>query len=133
MNGKRMVLLGILGTIALFTIAALLLVYYNSNNTAEKGKKKIIIQVIVPGEDVEEFTIFTDAETLRQALDEKNLIKGEDSSYGLLINEVNGRKIDASKQEWWSISKTGEFSMYGVNDIMIQNKVQYELTLMEGY
>lgn len=123
-----------LGTLALFAITVLLLyLFFNRNNQSFVGSKEIVIQVIVPDEEIELFTIATDAETLREALDEKKLIGGEESIYGFLITEVNGRKIDESKQEWWSLTKNGEFSEYGVGMIKIQDKDQYELTLMEGY
>lgn len=123
-----------LGTLALFAITVLLLyLFFNRNNQSFVGSKEIVIQVIVPDEEIELFTIATDAETLREALDEKKLIGGEESIYGFLITEVNGRKIDESKQEWWSLTKNGEFSEYGVDMIKIQDKDQYELTLMEGY
>ena len=45
------------------------------------------------------------------------------------ITEVNGRKADNSKQEWWCITKDGEFSDYGVDMLIIQDKDKYELTL----
>lgn len=134
MKERKHILTAIIGTIILFTATGLLLYFFfNKNDTAVEGNKEIIIQVIVPDEETKEFTINTDAETLKEALDEKELIGGEESAYGFLINEVNGRKIDESKEEWWSISKNGEFSMYGVSDIKIQDKDKYELTLMVGY
>ncbi len=134
MKEKKHILGTILGTIALFAVATLLLyLFFIKKDTATEGNKRIVIQVIIPDEEMQEFTLATDAETLREALDEKNLIKGKEDVYGLLITEVNGREIDSSKEEWWSLSKNGEFSMYGVNDINIQDKDQYELTLMVGY
>jgi|BioPla2DNA2_1021312.scaffolds.fasta_scaffold00305_43 hypothetical protein len=134
MKEKKNVFKAILGTVVLFSVAAILLyVYFNKNDTATEGRKEILVQVIVPDEETAEFTIITEAETLREALDEKNLIDGEESIYGLLITEVNGRKIDESKQEWWSLTKDGEFSEYGVDMIKIQDKDKYELTLMVGY
>lgn len=123
-----------LSTIALFGITVLLLfLFFNRTNPSYKGDKEILIQVIIPNEEVQEFTISTDAYTLRQALDEKKLIKGEDSTYGFYITEVNGRVADSSKQEWWCITKNGETIHEGVNLINIKDQDKYELTLMEGY
>lgn len=134
MKENKQIKIGIIATLALFAITALLLYFFfNNNDTATEGSKNILIQVIIPDEDVKEFNISTDAETLREALDEIDLIKGDESTYGFFITEVNGRKVDSNKQEWWSLSKDGEFSMYGIDDINIQDKDQYELTLVEGY
>ena len=123
-----------LGTLGLFLVTVLLLyVFFNRNNETSVGSKEILIQVIIPDEEPQEFTISTDAITLRQALDEKNLIRGQESTYGFYIVEVNGRRADDSKSEWWSITKSGEYIEYGVDMINIQDKDQYELTLMVGY
>ena len=137
MEERKKLLMTVLGTLILFSVAFLLLYLFYFKvlkaDTASEGSKEILIQVIVPDEEVLEFTIITNAETLREALDEKKLIGGEESIYGFLITEVNGRKADNSKQEWWCITKDGEFSDYGVDMLIIQDKDKYELTLMEGY
>jgi len=123
-----------LATLGLFVITVLLLfVFLNKKNPSSAGVKKITVQVIVPDEEVKEFVITTEAYTLRQALEEEQLIKGQESTYGFYITEVNGRKADESKQEWWCITKDGEEVFTGVDLINIQDKDKYELTLMEGY
>jgi len=127
----------ILGTLLLFLSAFLLLLFFYNKvlkpDLASEESKTIYVRVIVPDEEEQEFTIVTDAETLREALDEKKLIGGEESTYGFLITEVNGRKADSSRQEWWCLTKDGEFSEFGVDMIKIQDQDRYELTLMEGY
>lgn len=123
-----------LGTIGLFLVTVLLLfVFFNRNNKASVGSKEIVLKVIIPDEEEQEFTISTDAITLRQALEEEKLIRGKESTYGFYIVEVNGRMADDSKSEWWSITKNGEYVEYGVDMINIEDKDQYELTLKEGY
>lgn len=123
-----------LGTVGLFAVTVLLLfLFFNRSNPSTSGSKEILVQVILPDEDVEEFLISTDAYTLREALDEENLIRGLTSSYGFYIVEVNGRRADENKNEWWSITKGGEYIEYGVDMINIQDQDRYELTLMEGY
>lgn len=123
-----------LSTLGLFAVTVLLLfLFFNRTNPVSKGQKEITVQVIIPGEEDQEFVIKTEAYTLRQALEEADLIKGQDSSYGYFITEVSGRKADDSKQEWWCITKGGETITTGVDLINIQDKDKYELTLMEGY
>ena len=118
-------------------IAILLIVmgfiYLNYGPQGIKGDKNILVEVITPDNESEEFKINTDAEFLRQALDEKDLIKGSDSEYGFFLTEVNGLEANADNQEWWSITKSGEFLQYGVNDIAIADGDHYEITLIIGY
>lgn len=123
-----------LATIILLAIVALFVNVYNKNiEPSQEGDKKITIQVIVPEEELKEYSIFTDATTLREALEEEDLIKGEGEGVGFYITEVDGREADSSNQEWWSITKDGEFSELGVGSINIQDKDKYELTLMVGW
>ncbi|CUH92067.1 DUF4430 domain-containing protein [Herbinix luporum] len=124
----------LLATLGLFVLTILLLYLYTSrSNPASPGHKEITIKVIIPDEEPQEFAISTDALTLRQALEEKELIKGSESSYGFYITEVNGRRANEQKQEWWCITKGGENVNIGIDLINIQDKDTYELTLMEGY
>lgn len=122
------------GTIILLGIVAVFLyIYYGQIDPSVEGDKTITIQVIVPDEDVKEYTINTNATTLREVLEEKELIKGDGEGLNFYITEVAGRAADSSKQEWWSITKDGEFSEYGVGSINIEDKDKYELTLMIGW
>ncbi|NLK03061.1 MAG: DUF4430 domain-containing protein [Clostridiales bacterium] len=122
-----------LTTLGLFGVSVLLLfLFFNRTNPATKGDKEITILVVIPDEEDKEFKFSTDAITLRQALDEQKLINGKESQYGYFITEVDGIKVDDKKSEWWSITKNGEYIEYGVSMINIQDKDQYELTLMRG-
>ena len=113
-------------------IIAMLLVYNQFKPKTIQGAKEITIEVVTP-EETEEFTIQTDAEYLRQALEESNLIKGTESEYGLFITEVNGRAADDTKQEWWCITKEGAQVNNGVDTIAITDKENYEITLTVGF
>jgi hypothetical protein len=97
------------------------------------GAKKITVLVVVPDQETKEFTIQTDADFLRQALDQEKLIGGNEGEFGFYITEVNKIKADDSKQQWWCITKRGEEIFYGVDEILIMDGDQYELTLKTGY
>ena len=75
-----MTVLGTLIFFCCFSVIILILLQSIKADTASEGSKEILIQVIVPDEEVLEFTIITNAETLREALDEKKLI-GEKRVY----------------------------------------------------
>ncbi|MGF7143356.1 hypothetical protein HNQ56_001779 [Anaerotaenia torta] len=114
-------------------ILAMVLIYNRFKPEPQKGAKEIAIEVIIPEEEAQKFTLHTDAEYLRQALEEKDLIQGSDSEYGLFITEVNGRSADSAKQEWWCITKDGASVEYGVDSIAIADGDKYEITLTVGY
>ncbi len=134
MKQNRRLLLGILGIVAMLIIAAALwLVYSNFKPETVKGAKEIIVDVVIPEEETEVFTLHTDAEFLSQALEEEKLIVGAESDYGLFITEVNGRKADDANQEWWCITKGGEDVYTGADTTPIADGDHYELTLTVGY
>ena len=112
---------------------AMLLIYQNFKPEPIKGSKEIGIDVVIPEQEPKAFTLKTDAEYLRQALEEANLIKGSESEFGLFISEVNGRIADTSKQEWWCITKAGAQINNGVDTIAIADGDHYEITLIQGY
>ncbi len=121
-----------LATFGLFALTVLLLfLIFNRTNPSSPGNKEITVQVIIPDEETQAFIISTDAYTLRQALDEEKLIRGQDSSYGFFITTVNGRRADDTKNEWWNITRNGESVTEGVDLLNIRDKDKFELTLMK--
>lgn len=111
----------------------MLLIYNQFKPQGAKGSKEIVVEVVIPDEENTEVTLNTDAEFLRQALEEENMIKGTESDFGLFITEVNGRTVDNSKEEWWCITKDGATVEYGVDQIAIADGEHYEISLMSGY
>jgi hypothetical protein len=114
-------------------IIAMLFVYNQFKPETKQGAKEITVEVVIPEEETEAFTLHTDAEYLRQALEEANLIKGSESEFGLFITEVNGRISDDANQEWWCITKEGAQLNNGVDTIAIADGDKYEITLTIGY
>ena len=113
-------------------VAALLTVYFVTRPAPVEGGKTVTVEIKYDEVD-KEVKITTSAETLADALREKNLIEGSESEYGLFITGVDGRTADDSKQEWWSITKNGEMTPTGADTTMIAEGEHYELTLMVGY
>ncbi|MCL2080651.1 MAG: DUF4430 domain-containing protein [Oscillospiraceae bacterium] len=117
----------------LLLIAVFLTAYHFLRQQGSEGAKTISVSVIVDGRTVRELDIGTDAAYLRQALDEKDLISGEESAYGLLVKTVDGVTADDANQEWWSFTKEGEFLMTGVDDTPIEDGDVFEITLTVGW
>ena len=83
--------------------------------------------------DTNEFVIHTDAEYLRGAMEEKDLVAGEESQYGLYMLTVDGETVDESNQEWWGYTKSGEMVNYGIDTCPIADGDHYEFTLNVGW
>ena len=100
---------------------------------AELGEKTISVTVIHEDESRKEFSISTDAENLRQALEEEKLIEGEESEFGLFIKTADGETADDSLQQWWCLSKDGEMLQTGADSTIIADGESYELSLKTGW
>ncbi len=98
-----------------------------------EGGKHIDVAVIHADGSTKDFLIDTDSENLRGALEQENLIEGEDSSYGLYVTTVDGESADDSQQQWWCFTKDGEMLPTGVDDTMIQDGDHYEITFTTGW
>lgn len=130
MNKRNNLMGPIIATfVVAFIITAMLVIYYSNRPTAQKGSKNVTIEVVIPDEKTQKYSMHTDAQYLGEALTEVNFIKGETSEYGLFITEVKGRIADSSKKEWWCITKNGEDVYTGVDQTPIVDGDKYELTL----
>jgi hypothetical protein len=133
MQNKKL-LKSVLAFAIIALLAVIMLIAYDKfKPESVKGAKEIVVEVVIPEEDNKEFTLYTDAEYLQQALEEEELIKGTDSEYGLFITEVNGRVANDTNQEWWCITKNGEDVFTGAGETPIVDKDHFEITLTIGY
>lgn len=132
---KRKELLKVLITfgILLFIAVMMFFVYTKLKPQVVTGSKHVVVEVIIPDEENQEFSINTNSEYLGEALKEINLIKGTEGEYGLFITEVNNRTANDNNQEWWCITKNGENVYTGVDITPITDGDYYELTLTIGY
>ena len=111
-----------------------LLVWNHFKPAAQAGGKSIVFEVVHADGSSKDFSIRTDAENLRGALEqEEGLIAGSDSEYGLFVETVDGETANMDNQEWWCFTKNGETLMTGVDDTMIADGEHYEATLTVGW
>ena len=114
-------------------VAVLLGVYFVTRPAPQQGGKTITVQVVLLEGEPSDFTIQTDEEYLRGALESIDLIEGSESEYGLFVTTVNGVTVDDSKQQWWCFTQDGEMLMTGVDTTPIADGDHFEITLTEGY
>lgn len=91
--------------------------------------EKTITVTVIDNEGKETvFTITTTAKTLRAALEQENLIEGDESEYGLYVKVVNGVRADYDKDgAWWGFYKDGVMCPTGVDTTMISDGDNYEI------
>ncbi len=130
MNKKKTTLIVLLLVVAVALVAV---IGFMNRPQALSGAKALTVQVIHGDGTEKVFKMQTDAETLRQACEEQNMIAGQEGEYGLFVQTVDGETADDSQQQWWCITKGGEEHFFGVDDTMIADGEQYEFTLTTGW
>lgn len=107
-------------------IVALIIVFALTQKPPVAGEKTVTVSIDhLAGED-KTLTITTDAEYLRGALEQENLIKGAEGAYGLFVTEVDGELADETARQWWVFTKSGEYVETGVDSTVIADGDSYE-------
>ena len=119
--------------VLLVLVAAAIVAYVCLKPAGAEGDKTITVEVIHGDGTQKDFTISTDAEFLRGALEQEGLVQGDESEYGLFVTVVDGETADSEQQQWWCFTKGGEMLMTGVDDTPIADGEQYEITLTVGW
>lgn len=132
-NNKKTLLYVGIAIVLVALIAVFAIVYGNSTKPAAAGSKTITVQIITGESETVTKTIQTDAEFLRGALEQENLVQGDESEFGLFVKTVNGVTVDEAQQQWWCFTKGGETVNTGVDDTPIADGDTFEITLTTGW
>lgn len=110
------IILGVSGVVVL--IAALVAVWMIFGAKPQEGAKAITIEVINSADESTMYELNTDAEYLRQAMDEAEGLTydGKESEYGMMVSTVNGEVADYNVDgSYWSFYVNGEYCNYGID------------------
>ena len=113
--------------------AAAFLAWKHFSPAAQGGDKTISVEVVHKDGTEKDFTIRTDAENLRAALEQEKLVAGTESEYGLYVLTVDGETVNEDDQEWWCFTKGGTTMTTGVDDTVIADGDAYEITFTTGW
>ena len=113
--------------------AASLTIYSCLAPRTQTGSKTITVNVDHLALDDTSFTVSTDAEYLRAALEQEGLIAGVEDEYGLWLTTVDGETADESEQQWWGYDVNGEMALYGVDGQIITDGDVYDFRLGVGW
>ena len=104
---------------ALIAVVAILIgVYAAFGAKPVAGSKDITIEVVNKAAESTVYELSTDAEFLRQAMDEAEGLtyEGTESEYGLMVSTVNGEVADYSVDcSYWSFYVNDEYCNYGID------------------
>ena len=125
---------GLIALVAVLVLAAAALIVWRVTRPAvQQGGKEITVNIDHLNGDDTSYTIVTDAEYLRGALEQEDLIEGTESEYGLYVLTVDGETADESKQEWWGYSVNGAFAELGVDSQPVADGDVYDFALNVGW
>lgn len=100
---------------------------YTEDTELGEGAKTVTVAVTAE-ETTVTFTIHTDGENLRTALEENGLVSGDESEYGLYVKVVDGMTADYDADgAYWAFYSNGEYLMTGVDDTVISDGDSYEI------
>ncbi len=121
----------ILGVIAIIVvIAALLGVYFTFKEKPTEGLKTVSVEVIMSDGQSEIYETSTNAEFLRQVLDEiDGITYGEtQSGFGPMVTEVNGEVAIYEKNgAYWGFFVNGEYCNYGISDQPVNDGDEFRI------
>ncbi|MBQ3795625.1 MAG: DUF4430 domain-containing protein [Butyrivibrio sp.] len=131
-NNKKPIIIGAVILVALIAIFAI--VYSLNKPATSTGSKHITIEVTGSDGLTEDYTLSTDAEFLRQAMDELAAgtdfsYAGTDSEYGLMVEYVNDeRALYAEDGAYWALYVNGEYGQYGADSQPVTDGDKYTWT-----
>lgn len=122
------------GLIALLACVAVLYgVFRITRPKTVEGAKHITIEVVDKEEKVTSYELATDAEYLKEAMDELAArtdftFDGSDGEYGFFIESVNGLKaVYEEDNAYWAIYVNGEYGQYGADQQPVTDGDVYRL------
>ncbi len=131
-SSNKKVIIGVAALVAV--IAVLAFVFFVFREKPVQGAKSITIEVVDNEQKSTTYTVHTDAEFLRQAMEEADGLEftGSESEYGLFIDTVNGVTADYSADgAYWSFYVNGEYCNYGVDQQPVEDgdafQIKYEV------
>lgn len=101
----------------------------------EKGQGQTAFSFKVTKKDgtEKEYKINTDKETVGEALAEVGLIAGADSEFGMMVDTVDGEKLDYNTDKmYWAFYIDGEYAMTGADQTKIEAGKVYAFTATAG-
>ncbi len=114
-------------------IAVFAVIYFAFGAKPVAGSKNITIEVVSADATSKMYEVRTDAEFLRQAMEEAEGLEfsGTESQYGLTVEVINGETTDFNNGSYWSFYVNDGYCNYGIDTQPIMDgdafKIVYEV------
>lgn len=116
-------------------IAAFALLYGKFSAKGTAGDKAIVIEVVDESGNSTEYDVDTDAEYLKDAMDDlaeaddSFSFSGKDGGYGLMVQVINDKQaIYEEDGAYWALYVNGEYGQYGVTEQPVTDGDTYTWT-----
>lgn len=129
---KNNKILKLVAVIAL--IAAMAFAFVTFSEKPVEGTKAITIEVVDNNQQSKTYSLKTDAQYLRQAMDEADGLTydGSDGPYGFSISTVNGVVADWNvDQSYWAFYVNDEYCNYGVDSQPVNDLDAFKIVYMK--
>ena len=136
-SNKKMVI----GVIVLAVIIALMALAYNAfREKPVQGSKEITIEVVNKAKESTTYELETDAEFLREAMEEAKeqglTFETSEGQYGLVVNTVNGETADLnSGSAYWGFYVNEGYCNYGIDSQPVEDgdafRIEYTVYVAE--
>ena len=127
-KSSKKVILGVIGVVVLMAVMALVYVKFSAKPV--EGSKNITITVINSAQEETVYELKTDAEFLRQAMEETEGLEfgADEGPYGLSVHTVNGEKADYNVDgAYWGFNVNGSYCNYGVDSQPVMDGDAFEI------
>ncbi len=116
--------------VLLVLIAAFALIWHFAAPKPVQGAKTLSIEVVDDKEETVNYEVHTDAEFLRQAMEETEglTFEGTESEYGLMVETVNGLTADYDANgSYWAFYVDGEYCQFGIDSQPVNDGEAYSI------
>lgn len=105
----------------------------NDGSDTEREEVTITVKIKNSNGVVTDFVITTSEEFLRGALEQENLVEGDESAYGLYVKVVNGERADYDADgAYWSFYKDGAYLSTGIDATPIADGDVFSIEYTKG-
>jgi hypothetical protein len=116
-KGNKKAVIGVAALAAAVVVFAVIFLVFRPKPV--EGSKSVTIEVVNQSSETESYPLKTDAEFLRQAMEEAEglTFSGAESEYGMMVDTVNGVKADYTADgAYWAFFVNGEYCNYGIEE-----------------
>lgn len=130
-DNKKKIIIGVICLLVLVAVFGVCFKVFGPKAT--KGAKHVTVEVVNSEGAATDYELDTDAEFLRQAMDELGdqgfSYEGTDSEYGVMISAINGETADyATDGAYWALYVNDEYGMYGADSQPVADGDKYTWT-----